>query len=195
MNIPPDLKELDESLRCCVCGEYFHAAVTISEEQCGHSFCSECIRNHFRHQMKSVHRTTSCPTCRQPVRDKALVPNRDLQQAVLAYRKSLLKRQKLEAIREQSPMATPSPAPRSVRSSRRSMNRGELAANETGAEALIEESASSMDSEVVLQEAPRRKKPAANFSVMKKRKLQDLVRKPFRTFFLPPLRQSLTLLT
>jgi hypothetical protein len=182
-DIPSDLKELDESLRCNVCREYYFAAVTISEDQCGHSFCSECIRNCFRHQMMSVHRTTRCPKCNLAVREKAVVQNRALQEAVLAYQNTLSQRKRQEAAKKQSPMATPSPAHRPVRASRRNKTQAELPANKATEEAStsagIDPSVSKMDSsDCQLLEAPRRKKPIANYGNKNRKKLREMVCTP-----------------
>lgn len=93
-DIPPELEALDETLRCKLCSEQFHAAVSISSPECGHSFCSECIRNAFHAQLSSLKREMKCPICRYLVKspnlDKILVPNRTLQEAVLAFQQMLL---------------------------------------------------------------------------------------------------------
>ena len=92
VQVPPELNELDESLRCNICKELLSNAVMISERTCGHSFCSECIRNHFRQQMTSgTVRKTSCPVCRCNVGkgDSALIPNLTLQAAVKCFQNSV----------------------------------------------------------------------------------------------------------
>eukprot|EP01138_Halocafeteria_seosinensis_P009487 gb/GECG01009695.1/.p1 GENE.gb/GECG01009695.1/~~gb/GECG01009695.1/.p1 ORF type:complete len:528 (+),score=67.62 gb/GECG01009695.1/:1-1584(+) len=51
------LRQMEESMQCPICGRFVEAAVTI--RQCGHLFCSECIR---RHRANSEDQT--CPSCR-----------------------------------------------------------------------------------------------------------------------------------
>jgi hypothetical protein len=41
-----DLSCLDLSMRCTICSEFYRAPVTLLP--CLHSFCSLCVRNHFR---------------------------------------------------------------------------------------------------------------------------------------------------
>ena len=41
-----DLSLLDLSMRCVICKEFYRAPVTLLP--CFHSFCSLCVRNHFR---------------------------------------------------------------------------------------------------------------------------------------------------
>ena len=89
VNIPHELGSLDESLRCNICKELLSNAVMISERTCGHSFCSECIRGHFRSQLTSgTVRKTSCPVCRCDVskRESSLIPNLSLQAAVKGFK-------------------------------------------------------------------------------------------------------------
>mmetsp|Transcript_28104 Transcript_28104/g.80762 ORF Transcript_28104/g.80762 Transcript_28104/m.80762 type:complete len:536 (+) Transcript_28104:175-1782(+) len=132
-DVPPALRAVAESLECQICGDFFQAAVTIADARCGHSFCAECIRNTFRAQMQdSIARKRMCPICRCLCGDeRKLIPNRALQEAVAAFQSSLpkvvamTKASAAPATTEtkeppkQSPIPTPSPPSRSVRSSRR----------------------------------------------------------------------------
>ena len=81
-NIPLDFQDLDKTLRCVICTSLFDKAVTIKD--CGHTYCSVCIRNHWVTSRNGVHRQVKkCPTCRQEVSqdvDKALVMNRNIQE-------------------------------------------------------------------------------------------------------------------
>lgn len=51
------IRQMEESMLCPICGRFIEAAVTI--RQCGHVFCSECIRRHRAHDEDQV-----CPACR-----------------------------------------------------------------------------------------------------------------------------------
>jgi len=51
-NLHSSLVELDSSLECPICYDYFRIPVSLS--RCQHSFCSECIRATFKAQMKLV---------------------------------------------------------------------------------------------------------------------------------------------
>ena len=65
-NIPKEFEDLDQTFRCQICASLFDKAVAIRE--CGHTFCSVCIRNYWVTTRTGVHRQkTACPTCRTPV--------------------------------------------------------------------------------------------------------------------------------
>ena len=84
-------EETPEDLRCTICREVFVNAVTIGDPKCGHSFCSECIRNNFSSQLKRLKRQTACPQCRTLVNhndSQILIPNRALQEAVSLWHES-----------------------------------------------------------------------------------------------------------
>jgi len=95
-NIPLDLQALDKTFRCSICGSLFDKAVTI--KNCGHTYCSICIRNHWVASRNGVHRKEkSCPMCRNAVDqdvDKALVMNRNIQEGVEVFKLMLLKTRK-----------------------------------------------------------------------------------------------------
>jgi hypothetical protein len=65
-NLHSSLVELDSSLECPICYDYFRIPVSLS--RCQHSFCSECIRATFKAQMKLVmkNQKQECPVCREP---------------------------------------------------------------------------------------------------------------------------------
>jgi hypothetical protein len=91
-NVPEQMLDLDESLRCDICRQIYENAVMISERTCGHCFCSKCVRKTFRFQLNSVKSTkseASCPTCRCVVKrgESALIPNFAMQKCVLQYKK------------------------------------------------------------------------------------------------------------
>ncbi len=163
--IPSDLAALDESLRCTLCGDHFHAAVTIADPECGHSFCSECIRNTFCAQMKSTKRERKCPACRcLVVKESILVPNRAIQEAVVAFQTTLAERKRQV---NDSPAATPSPASeRPIRANRRRVDSRTHCQEE-------QEVAASM---VSIEEPPvMRKKPKPVYANKNRKKLQEMV--------------------
>ncbi len=93
-NIPKDFEGLDQTFRCQICASLFDKAVAIKD--CGHTFCSVCIRNYWVAVRTGIHRQKkSCPICRTPVDsmdiEKALVMNRSIQEGVKAYKQILLK--------------------------------------------------------------------------------------------------------
>jgi hypothetical protein len=86
--------DVPKDLECSICGDIFDKAVSL--KACGHTYCSVCIRNHWvttsrpgvHHQSKK-----ECPLCRTSIgKDviKALVVNRDIQQAVKAFKPASL---------------------------------------------------------------------------------------------------------
>jgi hypothetical protein len=64
--------ELDSSLICPICCDYFKIPVSLSS--CQHSFCSECIRSHFKQQIKK-NQKQECPNCRAPASDTNSIAN------------------------------------------------------------------------------------------------------------------------
>ncbi|KAJ7063548.1 hypothetical protein C8F01DRAFT_1133456 [Mycena amicta] len=72
-----NLRNLDSSVRCPICTEYFDGPVSL---QCGHSFCSLCIRNTMAATSQS-----HCPTCRAPAKESQLRPNPTIEEIVAAW--------------------------------------------------------------------------------------------------------------
>lgn len=83
------LTNLEETLLCPICQGLFNNPQILN---CGHSFCSLCIRKHFD---KNLNRTTSdvCPACREKAETADLKVNRNLSTFVASFksmRKDLL---------------------------------------------------------------------------------------------------------
>ena len=191
-DVPPVLNVLDEALRCKICGEHFRSAVTIASTQCGHSFCSECIRNTFSQQLVTTKRQRRCPQCNYNVQNenKELVKNFVLQEAVAAYKASLpLIRQTLVSsstdprILEATVASAPSQLTLRTSGRHRSLNRGQELASDhlnDGNKAKTSDLRAprvSMDSDdAFMEEGVQSKKPMANYAGKKKRQLQEMVR-------------------
>jgi uncharacterized C2H2 Zn-finger protein len=71
-------RSLDVLTRCPICGEHFRAPVLL---ECGHSFCSECIRRAL------VYRS-ECPQCRAPASAGQLRRNRLVQDVTTAWQQA-----------------------------------------------------------------------------------------------------------
>ncbi|KAJ2863029.1 E3 ubiquitin-protein ligase rad18 [Coemansia erecta] len=87
----PHLREIDQLLRCPVCKEYFETAMVTSG--CGHTFCSLCVR-------RCLTQETKCPSCRAPLTEGDLRPNRlvdSLMKSFRGGRQRLLGRLSLDA--------------------------------------------------------------------------------------------------
>ncbi|KAE8902801.1 hypothetical protein PF005_g14317 [Phytophthora fragariae] len=81
-------REMENHLRCQICGDFFHGPVLLP---CSHTFCSSCVRRFLQSKGTSA----CCPQCKQPCSSRDLVPNRALEQVALLFEKSkpeLLKR-------------------------------------------------------------------------------------------------------
>ncbi|TGZ84335.1 DNA repair protein rad18 [Ascodesmis nigricans] len=71
----PDLAVLDAALRCEICKDFYTAPVITN---CGHTFCSLCIR-------RCLGADEKCATCRAPEQESRLRKNGAVQQAVDAF--------------------------------------------------------------------------------------------------------------
>mmetsp|Transcript_8027 Transcript_8027/g.17885 ORF Transcript_8027/g.17885 Transcript_8027/m.17885 type:complete len:510 (+) Transcript_8027:1509-3038(+) len=88
-----DLRQLDHSMRCLICGELFHAPVSVLP--CLHTFCSECVRGSCKAQMAGMKRRVECPTCKRRVGtrinsndyENALIPNHHLENQLDIYKR------------------------------------------------------------------------------------------------------------
>ncbi|KAJ1888294.1 E3 ubiquitin-protein ligase rad18 [Coemansia sp. S100] len=77
----PHMRELDQLLRCPVCKEYFATAMVTAN--CGHTFCSLCVR-------RCLTQETKCPSCRAPLTESELNPNRLIDSAVHTFKSGRL---------------------------------------------------------------------------------------------------------
>jgi len=67
-----ELRQMESSLRCLICGEFFHGPVVLP---CTHTFCSECVRRYLQARGASG----CCPECKQSCAPGDLVANRSLE--------------------------------------------------------------------------------------------------------------------
>lgn len=168
-NIPKDFEDLDQTFRCPICASLFDKAVTIKE--CGHTFCSVCIRNYWVAIRNGVHRQEkACPICRKIVNgmdvEKALVMNRSIQEGVKAFKQMLLNHD-----RTSKRLLEDSPPPRSPRC-RRNKKRMSVATREYDQSTHGDEDSRSGDEEIPV----RQKMQSRNYARMKKKDLQRLCR-------------------
>ncbi|KAJ2741231.1 E3 ubiquitin-protein ligase rad18 [Coemansia sp. BCRC 34301] len=77
----PHMRELDQLLRCPVCKECFTTAMVTAT--CGHTFCSLCVR-------RCLTQETKCPSCRAPLTESELNPNRLIDSVVYAFKSGRL---------------------------------------------------------------------------------------------------------
>ncbi|XP_077779202.1 E3 ubiquitin-protein ligase TRIM11-like [Podarcis muralis] len=82
------VKDLCDEATCSICLEYFKDPVTIAE--CGHNFCRSCLIQCWGGGATRA----SCPHCRQTVRPKNLIPNRQLANFVEITKKLSLRGEK-----------------------------------------------------------------------------------------------------
>ncbi|GLI66182.1 hypothetical protein VaNZ11_009945 [Volvox africanus] len=80
-NPPPELAALAEELACPICKQLFDGPVSLD---CGHVFCSGCIRPSFGYA-HSKNQKQICPTCRDPSSTAALRPVAAMRKAVLVF--------------------------------------------------------------------------------------------------------------
>ena len=81
-NLGKNLKLLEESLLCPNCTDFLTNAHSLN---CGHSFCSLCIRRHLDRRVNAV-TYNQCPTCRAPADINHLKPNRSLDDVVFKFK-------------------------------------------------------------------------------------------------------------
>lgn len=75
----PELRQIDELLRCPICKEYFETSLVSSN--CGHTFCSLCLRRCLAQQ------DHHCPSCRVKLTESDLYPNRLVDNLLVVFRK------------------------------------------------------------------------------------------------------------
>ncbi|KAG1835570.1 hypothetical protein EV424DRAFT_1562661 [Suillus variegatus] len=92
-----DLRQLDASLRCTICGELYDAPITLA---CGHCFCSLCIREH-------IVKESECPSCRKSTSEGQFRTNPVLEAAVSAWKTARLSREEQDRTRKRQKERTP----------------------------------------------------------------------------------------
>mmetsp|Transcript_11343 Transcript_11343/g.28669 ORF Transcript_11343/g.28669 Transcript_11343/m.28669 type:complete len:475 (+) Transcript_11343:149-1573(+) len=172
-NIPKDFEDLDQTFRCQICASLFDKAVTIKE--CGHTFCSVCIRNYWVTVRSGIHRQKkSCPICRTAVNvmdiEKALVMNRSIQEGVKAFKLMLLKH--YESSNGKNHCSPSNRVQRRCRSRKRkspsTKDDGHFAQGDDNHESSNEKTSGGEESPI------HKKMESRNYSRMKKRDLQKL---------------------
>ncbi|KAK4702905.1 E3 ubiquitin-protein ligase RAD18, partial [Phenoliferia sp. Uapishka_3] len=91
----PELRNLDRALRCTICQEFLVAPMIITAPTCGHSFCSQCVRDSMA-QLVGKGDRARCPQCLVDANPGLLRPQKQLSDAVDAWvkaRPALLKLQ------------------------------------------------------------------------------------------------------
>jgi hypothetical protein len=172
-NIPKDFEDLDKTFRCPICADLFDKAVTIKD--CGHTYCSVCIRRYFTAIRTGVHRQAkSCPTCRTTINaldvEKALVMNRSIQEGVKAFKQILLNHH-----RSSKDEVLHSPSTRSQRRRRKSKRKSPATIDNSQSTHGQEIYFSENDSERGDEEKPIQQKiESRNYARMKKKDLQRL---------------------
>ena len=77
------LIDLEESLRCPICGEFYVNPQILVK--CGHCYCFECISRHFD-QVLNPTTSTKCPSCRVDASITSMVNCRILTDVVQRFR-------------------------------------------------------------------------------------------------------------
>ncbi|KAF1328907.1 E3 ubiquitin ligase, partial [Globisporangium splendens] len=75
-----ELRDMENLLRCQICGDFFHGPVLLP---CSHAFCSECVRKYL--QTRGAH-DGCCPECKQPCAPRDLIANRALEKVALLFK-------------------------------------------------------------------------------------------------------------
>lgn len=95
-----NLKQIDNMLQCPICNDIYNGDDTacMMLTQCGHNFCSQCIRRHFEDKR-------DCPECREAIKgniDKALINNRTID--LLGVQFSQCRKQLCELVTNAEPL-------------------------------------------------------------------------------------------
>ncbi|TBU21393.1 hypothetical protein BD311DRAFT_734474 [Dichomitus squalens] len=96
----PGLRAFDDALRCSICRDFYDAPVSLN---CGHTFCSACIRSALPEQPQ-------CPICRKPATEVHLRKNVAMESAVQAWqaaRPLILRYAQEERKRKEQPAMLP----------------------------------------------------------------------------------------
>jgi len=83
---PVALRNLDKSLRCPICHDFFITPKTLL---CGHTFCHSCILSNLEFQMQNrMHGKPGCPNCRAEADSRDLRMNHTLAHIVKCFSES-----------------------------------------------------------------------------------------------------------
>ena len=58
-----ELETMEQACRCAICGDFFDTPVSVAE--CGHTFCSLCLRRNLEYQQRSSRALDNSATCPQ----------------------------------------------------------------------------------------------------------------------------------
>jgi hypothetical protein len=77
------LIEFEKTLKCLICQQFL--VIPVSPKDCGHTFCSECIRSAITASMK-IRQKADCPQCRGAIDARTLIPNTGLAAVVSKFK-------------------------------------------------------------------------------------------------------------
>jgi hypothetical protein len=73
---------LEESMVCAICSDFYTNPHSLN---CGHSYCSACIRKHLDRNFNSF-TSSQCPSCREKAETSHLRPNRVLALVISSFK-------------------------------------------------------------------------------------------------------------
>ena len=76
------MNSFEEFLRCPCCREFLDNPMSLN---CGHIYCSECIRKHLDSVINTMQTSSRCPCCPQPAESSHLKPARTVSQLLESY--------------------------------------------------------------------------------------------------------------
>ena len=76
------MKRFEDLFKCLICRDFLANAL---ELDCGHAFCSLCLRRHFDITINRTPSSSSCPMCRSPATLPSARPARLLKEIIAQY--------------------------------------------------------------------------------------------------------------